>query len=187
MASENNMKLALLICLAFALILYHAIEVLAPAPVSVSAELLNLIKVAQVVSAGAIFFALLYWSPFVRLVLRSKYVGGVWKGESGIENKQGVFQRATTEEFEIEQSIFQAVVNGRSYDENGNIKSIWSARLYRVEGCRFWFAMELSTTDPEVGILQFSKQQERIDGLYHPGNPRDARVFRFFASRSKHC
>ena len=192
MPSENKIKLALLISLAFAILLYHAIEALmALTPARVLANFANLLKVAQIVVTAVMFLGLLTWPRFVRLVLRDKYLGGLWTGKSEVEREgeHGIFIQESREEFEIEQSIFQAVLTGRSYDEDKKIKSIWSGRLYRVEGSRFWFAIELDTSDPtsdpEVGILQFGKQQDHIDGLYHPGNPRDACAFRFFASRGK--
>ena len=181
MPSENKIKLALLLALALSLLTYHAIEVFTPP--SLPMNEMALVKVAQLTSTAVLFLAFLYWPPLVRLLLGPAYIGGTWKGESEVETSPDVFEASATEEFEISQSVFQTVLTGRSYDDSGKAKSIWTARLYRVEGLRFWFAMELNTSDAEVGVLQFSKHKERLDGLYNPGNSKDSRVFRFMASR----
>lgn len=184
MPAENKIKLALLLSLAFGLLTYHAIEVIAP--ITGLDGLLNLLKVAQIATTAIVFVAFLYWGPFVRLLLGESYIGGIWNGESEVEESPGAFSPSAREEFEVQQSVFQTTLTGRSYGTDGKITSIWTARLYRVEGLRFWFAMELNTSDAEVGVLQFSKHKERIDGLYHPGNSSDARVFRFTATRTRH-
>jgi len=183
--SENKIKIALLLALSLSLGLYHAIEILTPN--SATGALLSLIRIAQVTSTAVLFLAFLYWPPMVRQLLGESYIGGIWKGESEVEVSTDVFEPSAKEEFEISQSLFHTILTGRSYDESGKVKSIWTARLYRVEGLRYWFAMELNTSDAEVGVLQFSKHKERLDGLYHPGNSKDARVFRFSASRAGAC
>ncbi|GEM_PF-5930998 len=181
MPSENRIKLALLLALAVSLIAYHTIEVLNP--ISATSSLLALIKIAQMTSTAVLFLAFLYWGPIVRLLLGQSYIGGTWQGASELEVSTDIFEYSAKEEFEISQSLFHTVITGRSYDNDGRVKSIWTAKLYRVEGLRYWFAVELNTSDAEVGVLQFSKHKERLDGLYHPGNPNDSRIFRFTASR----
>lgn len=181
MPSENKIKLALLLALSLSLMSYHAME--AFVPISLPTNAMALLKIAQLVSTAILFLAFLYWPPLVRFLLGQAYIGGIWRGDSEVETSPEVFEVSAKEEFEINQSVFQTVLTGRSYDTHGKVKSIWTARLYRVEGLRYWFAMELNTSDAEVGVLQFSKHESRLDGLYHPGNSRDSRVFRFTASR----
>ena len=181
MPSENKIKLALLLALAFSLLAYHAIDVFTPNAMHKS--VFALVKVSQLTATAFLFVAFLYWPPLVRLLLGNAFIGGAWSGESEVEVSPEVFEPSAREEFEISQSAFHTMLTGRSYDQSGKVVSIWTGRLYRVEGMRYWFAMELNTSDAEVGVLQFSKHGESLDGLYHPGNSRDSRVFRFSATR----
>lgn len=168
MTSEKTARFALIVCLALSLVLYHGLQLLLPdfAPT----EWTDLAKIAQMTVTAVLFIFLLYWQPVVKLMLRDKYIAGRYVGTSRHVDPKPGDERVKDEEFVIEQNLFTATITGRS-TVDGKLQSSWVGHLYRVQGYKFWFAVELTFKQAEVGILDFTIQAGTADGFYKCADP----------------
>jgi hypothetical protein len=67
--------------------------------------------------------------------------------------------------------------------ESKELVSLWNAKLYRVEGSTFYFAMELSTEKSEFGVLQTNFENGEVHGFYNSGVPRSKFASSFWAKK----
>lgn len=168
MTSEKIVRFALIICLVLSLALYHGLQLLLSDFVPTGWT--DLAKIAQMSVTAVLFVFLLYWQPVVKLLLREKYIAGQYLGTSQHLDAKPGEERAKDEDFVIEQNLFTAKITGRSKIK-GQLQSSWVGTLYRVEGFKFWFAVDLTFKQAEVGIMELTVHDGAADGFYKCADP----------------
>jgi hypothetical protein len=167
MTSERVIRTALIICLLLSLLAYHLIGALIEP--NLSRAFYDVYKIAQITVTGILFFLLVYSSFATKIFLRDKYISGTYRGES-LHYRDTSSQEPHIELFTIKQNLFDAQITGKSLKkESKELVSLWNAKLYRVEGNTFYFAMELSTEKIEFGVLQTNFENGKVHGFYYSG------------------
>lgn len=183
MTSEKVIRTALTICLFLSLFSYHLLAALIkPDP---SGAYFDVFKIAQITVTLVVFFLLVNSELLSRVFLRDKFIGGAYEGESkAYRRTEPQAPDNHVEVFVITQNLFEAQVSGKSLKkDSGELISLWSGRLFRVEGNRFYFAVELSTEKGEFGVLQASFDGDKVHGFYYSGEPRTTHAFSISATK----
>jgi hypothetical protein len=142
-------------------------------------------KVAQITVTGILFFLLVYSRFATKIFLRDKYIAGTYIGESKhYRDISPQPQNPHIELFTVKQNLFDAQISGKSLKMGSEeLISLWNAKLYRVEGSTFYFAMELSTEKSEFGVLQAIFESDEVHGFYYSGEPKSEYASSFKAKK----
>jgi hypothetical protein len=196
-----------MVCLFLVLIFYHsAPEMYWPVGPALDVELYRgLFGIVRVAVAVVVFVFLVFNPLTTRLFLWNRYIAGIYEGTSvNIEkvprkepdttltngwdwkDKEPIVDNQFNEYFTIRQSLFEAHITGRSLRSSGPggaLETIWTARLFRVEGLNFYFACELSTPLVEDGTMRLNIEGGEARGFYYSGEPGYPDSFRLYARR----
>jgi hypothetical protein len=184
MTSEKVIRTALIICLLLSLLAYHLIGALIEP--NLSRAFYDVYKIAQITATGVLFFLLVYSSFATKIFLGDKYIAGTYSGESShYGDEEQPVQKHNIEWFTIKQNLFDAQITGKSLKntEAKELVSLWNAKLYRVEGSTFYFAMELSTEKSEFGVLKTNIENGEVYGFYNSGVPKSEFASCFWAKK----
>lgn len=180
MTSEKTLRFALFACLALSLAIYHVIQLLLPATSLPGWH--DLMKIAQISVTAVLFVYFLYWPPVIKLLLLERYIAGTYIGRSRRVEPRPGDERVGDEDFIIEQNLFQAELTGSSTIA-GELQSSRVGRLYRVDGFKYWFAVDLTFKQAEVGILEITLRNSTVNGFYKSADPGFPYAFAITATR----
>ena len=183
MANENDLKFGLTIGLIVAIVIYHITDHFVD-PVN---DLYDLFKVVQLAAVIAVYLLVIFNKPLVQLVLRSRFIDGKYEGKSSaFDSKDRLSQddgSENIEKFVITQNLFETRIQGKSFNLNGDLASIWTGRLFRVEGETHYFGLDLTVDAGEVGVLQLIREGDTLDGFYVSGKLGTEYVYKITATR----
>lgn len=191
MAHMNQVRVALLIAMIISLITYHFTSYLTDQfAVSLSRDLLALVKVAQIAVSIALIFLLVYSRWLIRLVLRDTYIGGHYCGRSEGDvvgknhstNRKRRRRYKHLEVFTIYQDLFETRIEGNSFKCRrgaSRLVSTWDGRLFRTDGNTCLFGIVLSTAKTEHSVLKVIFRQGTVHGFYYSGDAKNPLTARF--------
>lgn len=181
MDTKVQIKISLVISLLFSIVLYHVFEFYWIKVFKVQYHsIASIYKVVQLSVTATFFVVIAYAKWMARLLLRSSYVGGAYKGRSSdytyskSENTFCENPKNCIELFVITQNLFDTRITGWSWrdtSEGVRLLSTWEGRLVKFEGNTVVFAVELTTTSGEYGVLKATFNGPEVHGFYFSGEP----------------
>ena len=193
----NRVRLGVTIAFFLGLLTYHFIGVFLPS--AGSRDVLSLWQLASLVTAWLIYvaFALTSWVPQAarrigadRFLLGFPYIAGKYEGRSHREKRQnGSFVRIEggehIERFTITQDLFETKISGQSFAPDTNsLRSSWGGRLFKIDDDdTYYFGINLTFGDSEVGVLSFKVTDGDVHGQYNSGLPGTDYAYKFSAKR----
>ncbi len=189
MDKKNQIRIALTVAIIFSIFLYHTMNYISPQ----GTNEFTLFKIAQFAINIAFTCIFIYNKYLIRILFKEIYVAGRYEGYSkhyeeddSKEEKEPDSQYRGIEKFTIKQNLFETVIIGKSFQEiNGksNLVSTWLGRLFKSEENTFYFAIELSTSKGEFGIMKLTYEDNEIHGFYYSGDPKITHAYTISAKR----
>lgn len=184
MDKGGKLQTGMFLGLFVSLVLYHVgnlVKTQFIQPVSNVYDLINLVQLAVTV---AVFFLFVFNKLVARIIFRDSYIGGKYEGKSTHHEQNE--DKFSVEKFSISQNLFEATISGRSLKEaDGSLTSIWTGRLFKVEGNIYYFGVELSVATGEVGVFKLIFERDEVHGFYYSGKPLTKHAYNFWAKRVK--
>lgn len=190
---SDRVKLVLGVALFLALALYHFVRLWAlQSGLPQTDHARALYSLATSALSAALFLASIYAKWVAKVAFRGMYVGGRYEGHS--EDATDLVPQITPrpakdrhiEEFEVQQDLFDIRIEGSSFVERHGSRELmasWTGRAFKQDGRKVSFAIELTTSLSEYGILHATFAADRVDGYYWSSDP-DTRIpGRFTAKR----
>lgn len=188
MIDRDKMRLALIVIAIGAMLLYHSSNSLLP---EAERDAFLVMKISQVVVISVLSIFFLY-SKWVTKLLGGAYVGGCYKGESeqyDVSQRsdecvaEGIVEPKRSLDFIVRQNLFETNINGSSFEfETRNLISTWRGKAFEVSNELHVFAIVLTSSRGEYGMLQASFKNDQCVGFYYSAEP-DGKTYRFSAKR----
>lgn len=189
MATEKQLQIALTIGLIVAILGYHTIGFfISPNFSPATYDLFSIYKIVQIGAATALYFLVIYNRFLVKLIFRDQYISGRYKGESlpcpENENIKINPKDFNVEEFVITQGVFETTISGKSFlSDSGEVVSTWHGKLFKIEGDSYYFGLDVSYNEIEIGILRLAFTGKKVDGVYYSGKSGTKYAYKISANK----
>ncbi len=177
---RTGMFVGLVVCLG----LYHISDQFKVQFLQPPGSLYDFINLIQLAITTAVFFLIVFNRLVARLIFRGNYIGGKYEGKATHHKKNE--STVSIERFIIAQNLFETTISGKSLREkDGTLSSIWTGRLFKVEGNIHYFGVDLTVEIGEVGVFKLAFENGEVHGFYYPGKPGTEHAYSFWARRVK--
>lgn len=191
--SKSNIKLALVVALFLSICVYHIFDYYyANFTKNSPGAIFHIYKSVQLGVTASFFVVIAYTKALARILLRESYIGGSYKGYSNDYNYSretktcNLNSRKMIEIFVITQNIFDTRITGFSWDKDEDtykLISTWEGNLVKHEGHTFVFAVDLTTSSGEYGIIKATFNNSEVHGFYFSGEPNTKSAACFTANK----
>lgn len=187
MINEKKIKWIVSSLMIVSLLFYHFTNLVAPK----DNDIFDVYKLAQFTTM-ILFMLIAYSEKVVKIAFGEGYIAGIYDGYSTYYIDERKEKNVSTEDkeikrqihFKIKQSFFGTTIFGKSFDDDNNeIVSTWNGNLFKAEENMFYFALELTTSVGEFGILKLSFDKENIHGFYYSGEPNSKYAYKVVAKK----
>lgn len=179
----DKLRNGIFISLFISLAIYHLGNILQTSYLPQGNNFLGLVNVIQLGISIAVYFLIVFNKLTARLILRDRYIGGVYEGKgTSTSNKDST----SIERFVVSQNLTEVTLSGKSFQpETQKIQSIWTGRLFKVEGDTYYFGLDVAFEGSEVGVLRVTIDGDDAYGFYYSGNPDTTGTHSFSVEKNK--
>ena len=184
MDTRGKLQTGLFIGLLVSLALYHVSNQFKSQVLQPPGNIYDFVNLIQFAITIAVFFLVVYNRLVARVILRGGYIGGKYEGKSThYRQDEGGY---AIERFTITQNLFDVMIAGKSFrSADESLTSIWTGRLFKVEGNTYYFGADLSVAAGEVGVFKLTFEDDEVHGFYYSGKPETKYAYSLSAKRIK--